>query len=283
VGRDYLAPYNLEVEMSFYGSSFIFNGTSSEIFDLRIFEFEPSNPADSPTGGDSSIYEQWLYRRDVPYFYGRYYEAPFEFDFTVGSFSPIDGATRNAIQSWLLGRPTYLPLQIVQDDLSDITFNVIITQTIGKYVGNLNYAMSLHARCDRPWAIYSPPTLIKSYSGSGVVSETFNYLNASAYGGYNRPQVTFTMNTAGSPTNYFSLINQTEDSRETRFEHLTPLEKITLENDKGIIVSSASALRMENFTTKNFVRLLNGVNTLTISGNISEFTLGTTFARIVGG
>lgn len=266
--------------MAFYGSSFIYDGIPSENYDLRIFEFEPSNPADGVVGGDASIMEEWLYRRDVPYFYGRYYETPFEFDFTVGSFNAIDGTTRNAIQRWLLGSPTYKELNIVQDDISDVSFNVIFTQSTNKYVGNLNYALSLHARCDRPWGVYSPPILVKTYS-SGSVNESINYLNASSYGGYNKPTITFTMSSSASP-NYFSIINTSENNRTFRFDNITPSEKITVDNDKGIITSSASALRMSNFN-KNFLRLIQGVNTLQVSGCVVEFTLSTEFARIVGG
>lgn len=268
--------------MSFYGKSFIYDGVSSEIYDLRILDFNPSNPSDGISGGDVSVNDVWLYRREMPYFYGRYYQAPLEFDFTVGSYSKIDGMTRSAIQSWLIGRSQYLPLRIVQDDISDVVFNSIITQSAQKYVGNLNYGLNLHVKCDRPWAIYYPPTITKTYSNSGSpVSETFNYYNASVYSGYNKPTVSFTIDNSSGSTNYFSIINATDSSREFRFDDLTPGETITVDNDKGIITSSASALRMTDFN-KNFFRTRQGLNSLTISGNISNFTLSAIFAKGVG-
>lgn len=263
--------------MSFWGSSFIFDDVQSEVYDLRLFDFEPSNPSSIGEGGDALINEQWLYRREVPYFYGRYYESPLEFDFTVGSFSPIDGATRHAISAWLLGRSNYLPLRIVQDDIVDITFNVIFTISPRLYVGNLNYALSLHARCDRPWGLYYPPTFVRTYT-INPVSDTANYYNMSTYGGYNKPITTFTMNSAGGTC---TIVNQTDNNRTFTFTGLSPYETMTVDNDKGTIVSSASALRMTNFN-KNFFRLIQGSNDLTISGNISSLYIDAVFSRGVG-
>lgn len=267
--------------MSFYGSSFIFNNVPSEIYDLRVFDFSPSNPGEGQAGGEVKINEQWLYRREKPYFYGRYYDTSLEFDLTVGSFSYIDANTRSAIQEWLLGKSVYLPLRIVQDDLSDITYNVILTQQSNIYIGNLNYALTLHAKCDRPWGIYYPPVLTKTYP-SGSVVESFEYYNSSVYNGYNKPTVTFTIGGGSSiEYNFFSIINETDSDREFRFDNLDPYEVITVDNDKGIITSSGSSLRIGNFN-KNFLRLLQGGNTLSISGSITELKIDSVFARGIG-
>ena len=266
--------------MSFYGDSFVFNGVPSELYDLRIFNFDASGLIGSSAGGDVSIYEQWLYRRESPYFYGRYYQSSLEFDFTVGSFSHIDGNSRHAIETWLLGKSTYLPLRIVQGDIADVVYNVILSRSTHQYIGNLNYALTLHAKCDRPWAITYPPTLTKTYS-NGLHTETFDYFNASSYGGYNHPVITFTVDTSGSSTNYFSLINANDNNREFRFSGLTPLEQIVVDNDKGIITSSTAALRMNKFNQK-FFRTVQGLNVLTLSGYFTEFTLDAVFASGVG-
>ncbi len=266
--------------MSFYGSSFIYDGVASELYDLRIFEFEPSNPASSPVAGDASINEKWLYRRETPYFYGRYYETPLEFDFTVGSFSYIDGGARHAIESWLLGRAGYKQLRIVQDDIYEIVFNAIFTLSTHLYVGNLNYALTLHARCDRPWGLYYPPTLKKTYLAGGM-SDSFSYFNDSSYEGYNKPIITFTTDVSASSTNYFSIINTSDSNREFRFDKLNPIETITVDNDRGIITSDAGLLRMGNFN-KNFFRLVQGRNDLVLTGYITDFTIDAIFPKGVG-
>jgi len=250
----------------------------SEIYDLRIFDFNPSSPATSSSGGDVNIYEEYIYRKPKPYFYGRYYQSSLEFDLTVGSFSYIDGNTRHAIESWLIGKSTYLPLRIVQDDISDIVYNCIITKSSQNYVGNLNYGLNLHVKCNSPWAEQLQPTLTKTFSG-GLYSTTFTYLNSSAYNGYNYPTITFTMDVTAT---YFSIINASDSNREFRFTTLTPLETITVDNDREMITSSiAGQLRMSNFNG-NFFRLIQGSNSLTVSGYFTNFTLDTTFFKGVG-
>lgn len=266
---------------SFFGKSFIFDGIPSETYDLRIFDFNPSNPGSSTGGGNVSIIEEWLYRRSKPYFYGRYYQTSLEFDLVVGSYNYIDGETRNAIQLWLLGKNEYLPFRIVQDDISGIVFNAILTQGDPIYIGNLNYALTIHVKCDGPWAIYYPPVITKTYS-SGSALETFDYINSSVYNGYNRPTISFTM--SGSivdSSGSFVIINNTDNGRRFGFTDLAANETITVDNDKGIITSSGSSLRMANFN-KNFLRLLQGVNSLTISGSITNLTITSIFERGVG-
>lgn len=267
----------LEVQMAFWGKSFIFNGISSENYDLRILDFDIANPVVSPSGGDVSIKEEWLYRRETPYFYGRFYETSLEFDFTVGSFSAIDGATRNAIQTWLLGKNTYLPLRIVQDDISDITYNVIFTRAPNSYVGNVNYALTLHAKCDRPWGLYYPPVFTKIYPG-GLMSDSFTYLNKSTYSGYNKPTISFTMDGTGGS---FSIINASDNNRQFLFTGLSPYETMTIDNDKGIITSSTGNLRITNFN-KNFFRLPQGINNLSLAGYITDFSMTCVFPRGIG-
>ncbi len=265
--------------MSMYGKSFIFNGTPSELFDLRIIsDFGVSSPVSSPAGGDVTIKEDWIYRREVPYFYGRYYQSSLEFDITVGSYSAIDGATRHAIETWLLGKNTYLPLRIVQDDISHITYNVIFTKSNNIYAGNFNYALGLHVKCDLPWGLYYPADTIITWADGPIANYTFDYYNGSSYSGYNRPTLTFTMGTYGD---YFSLINTTDNDREFRFDGLTTGEIITVDNDHQIITSSLGNLRMANFN-KNFFRLIQGTNSLSISGYITELTISAVFPRGVG-
>lgn len=266
---------------SFYGKTIIFNDIPSEVYGLRIFDFNPLNPNTSNGGGDVSISEEWLYRREVPYFYGRYYQSPLEFDITLGSYSYIDGDTRNAIQSWLLGKNTYLPLRIVQDDISGVVFNAILTKGDPIYVGNLSYAITVHARCDRPWGTYTPPVVTKTYA-SGSALDTFDYINSSVYSGYNKPTITFTMSGSivGS-SGSFVIINNTDSGRRFGFTGLVANETIVVDNDKGIITSSGSSLRMANFN-KNFFRLIQGVNNITISGSPSNVSIASVFAKGVG-
>ena len=266
--------------MSFYGNSFTYNGIPSELYDLRIFGFDitsTSSPSDSPAGGDVNIIEQWITRKDKPYYYGRTYSTPLEFDFTVGSFNSIPSDTRSAIEGWLIGQMNYQPLQIIQDDLMNTVFNVIFSKATNSYVGNVNYSLNLHARCDRPWGIYYPPLVTKTYNTNPILDE-FTYYNGSDNSDYNHPQLVITMNNYGGN---FTLFNRNDNNRQFIFTGLSANEVITIDNDKEILSSSLGYLRMGNFN-KNFFRLLQGNNILNLSGNISQFTLSSVWAKKVG-
>ena len=260
----------------FYGASFTYNNVPSELYDLRILNFD-SSPGDSSAGSETSIVEKWIYRKDRPYYYGRTYQNSLEFDFTVGSFSPIPGNIRDRIEAWLVGQMTYQPLRIIQDDIMDSVFNVIFTKAPTKYIGNVNYALTLHAKCDRPWAIFYPPVLRKTYSSSPAI-EVFKYNNLSDDSNYNKPIITFTMNSSGGD---LSITNSTDSLRVFNFTGLDPYEFVTVDNDRQIITSSTGKLRMSTFN-KNFFRLIRGVNDLSIFGNISNFTMTSIWAKKIG-
>ncbi len=264
----------------FYAKSFIFNGVPSEVYDLQIFNFESGGVRDGPAGSDSTIYQKWPYRKSKPYFYGTSQNTPLEFDFTVGSENAISGDMRNLIEKWLLGQRGYLPLQIIQDDLDGIIYNVFLTKATTKYIGNLNYGLNLHAQCDAPWGFSFPQTLTKTYSGSAIVSETFDFYNESANSDYLYPELSFTTSDIGTS---FSLTNLTDDTtRIFAFTDISAGETMTVDCDREIISSSTGLLRMPKFSRK-FFRLLPGNNSLNMVGGITEFTMTYSFAKKVGG
>lgn len=264
----------------FNGKSFLFDDIPSENYDLRILNFETGGLKDGPAGSDLTIHQKWPYRKSKPYYYGRSQNIPLEFDFTVGSESAISGDMRNIIEDWLLGQSGYSPLQIIQDDLDGIIFNVIFTKASTKYVGNLNYALTLHAQCDAPWGFAYPQTLTKTYSGSAIVNETFDFYNESADADYLYPEITFFTSDIGTS---FSLTNLTDDTtRAFSFTDISAGELMTVDCDRQIISSSTGLLRMPNFSRK-FFRLLPKNNSLTMVGGITSFTMTYQFAKKVGG
>jgi hypothetical protein len=264
--------------MSFYGSSFTYNGVPSEVYDLRILNFNASSPSDSPAGSDVNIVEKWVYRQDHPYYFGRIYQTPLEFDFTVGSFNSIPADMRSAAESWLVGQMSYQPLQIIQDDMANTVFNVIFTKASTTYIGNVNFALNLHARCDRPWGLYYPPRIVKNYIVEPMIDQ-FIYNNQSDNPDYNKPQIVFTMNNSGGD---FTITNYSDNSRQFIFTGLYPNEIMTIDNDLEIISSNLGYLRMGHFN-KKFFRMVQGVNDLIIKGSISKFIMSPVWAKKVGG
>jgi phage-related protein len=260
----------------FYGAEFVYGGVSSVNYDLRIMNFG-SSEGDSNAGGDVSIISDWIVRRPKAFYFGRSQNTPLEFDFTVGSFNPVPGWMRSKIENWLIGSMNYMPLQIIQDDIQIVTYNVIITKATNKYIGNLNYAINLHAYCDAPWGFESLKTFTKSYVLVGVKNETFNFYNGSDNPDYLYPSISFTLDFLGTD---FTLTNNSE-VRSSIFTGLSTGETITID-DKFQITSSTGLHRMSNFN-KKFFRLLPGMNSITILGSIYNFSMAYQFARKIGG
>lgn len=262
----------------FYGSDFIFNNISSQLYDLRILNFETSGVQNSSAGSESTLFQKWVYRKPKPYFYGRSQNIPLEFDLEIGSFDPIAGFSRTAIEEWLLSKSTYLPFQVVQEDISKVIFDVIFSKGENKYVGNIQRGMTLHGKCNAPWGYESPKTLIKTYVGGGIAYETFNFYNGSDDSEYLYPQINFTMNGGG---NYFTLTNTSDNNRIFSFTGLSTGEVMTVDNNLQQMISSTGLLRMDNFNRK-FFRLIPGMNVLILTGGISNFNMTYSFARKVG-
>jgi hypothetical protein len=273
---------------SFYGASIIFDDVPSETYDLRILSFDAGGVSDGNAGANVEIYSKTIYRKPKPYFYGVSVNKPLEFDITLGSANPISGMNRDLISRWLLGQRTYKKLQIVQDDIADTYFNVIFVSATNKYVGNVQYGITLHAICDAPWGFTYPKTISYTFTGNNFVSFDFDLYNDGADADYNYPYVEFTLNGVGS-TYGFNMYNLDDGNRRFGFNGLGANEKITVDNYLQVITSSTGQYRlncMYNTVSpyvKNWFRLVPGINHLTVSAGIGNFKLIYSFARKIGG
>ena len=118
---------------SFYAKNIIFDGISSDTFGLINAAFE-TGKQDSNAGSESTILQKYIPRRTTPYYYGRMQNTPLPISLTLFSENAIDGKSRSRISAWLLGRMDYLPLNIVQADLDNVTFYVIFTKKENEFI-----------------------------------------------------------------------------------------------------------------------------------------------------
>lgn len=268
----------------FYGDYFIFDNVMSESYNLRILNFEQTGGTeDSPAGSESTVYQTWLYRKQKPYFYGKSMNTPLTFDLTIGSLDPITGVDRSFISKWLLGRNTYLPLKICQDDIADVYFNVLFTSAENKYVGNIQRGLTLHAQCDAPYGFTEEKSVSYTFSNGVIQNLDFTFDNNSDDSDYLYPKIEFKTNDIG---NSISLINHTDGERAFIFSGsattpLTANETVTVNNYTQSIVSDGGN-RLGAFNKKWF-RLLPGLNSLTLAGGLYSFKIIYQFARKIGG
>lgn len=265
--------------MSFYGRTIIFDGIPSENYNLMILSFENSGElSETNAGAEVSTFETWIPRRPQPFHYGNYLNTPLEFDITLGAIDPIIGLDRSRIGKWLLGRGTYLKLQICEDDIQNFYINVIFTAT-NKYVGNVQRGITLHAVANSPWWYEMPRTLSYNFTGNTIKNFTADFYNDTDANVYMYPYVDFTLNSIG---NSMSITNITDNNRVFSFTGISPYEHITVDCDKQIITSSTGLYRMTNFN-KQWLRFVPGLNKLHIISGIGILKITYQFARNVGG
>lgn len=265
--------------MAFYARSFTFGGSPCEIFgNLRIFDIDLSANKTSSLGSEAEIMQTWVYRKPKAYYHGRTLNTPLEFDITFGSDTYFPASFRNVVDDWLFAKMGYMQLQILQDDLMDCYFNVILTKGKAVYIGNLQYAFTAHAVCDAPWAWGFTQTLTKTYTSGGIISDSLIFNNLSASADYLYPTIAFTLNSVG---NGITITNYSDSNRAFVFTGLSALETVTVNNDLQLMVSSTGLYRLSKFNN-NWLRFIPKYNSLNITGGLSSYTLTYQFAKKVG-
>lgn len=264
--------------MGFYAKSFTYNGEMSEYYNLQIASMDSGGATSNNGSGSIDIIDDFIFRNPVPYFYGVKYNS--KLSFPVAFFSPdeVTAVDISYIQQWLFGDLQYRNLAIVQPDMDGIYFKCIFTDPQIIKAGNLIRGISGTAICNSQWAFTYPRTITYEY-GSAPSDTEIRFFNNSHYKGYNRPIVSFKMDSSGGD---LSVVNESDDSREFLFESLSARETITTNSSLGQVQSDLGLRRLSNFN-KNFLRLKNGLNVLKVTGNISELSITYEFVRRLGG
>lgn len=259
----------------FNGAEFLYNNQSSLLYDLRIGEFESTGKQEYESGIESEISSDIIYRRSKVNYYGRSVNKPLEIDFTAISFDALSVEDQSLAKAWLLGASKYVPLRIIQDDMSQIYYNCLITKANDIKVGNLGYGFSLHAVCDAPWAWEEQKILNKNYTSGGVETDSFSFFNSSVSQDYLYPTVIFTLNGIGTE---ISIYNVSDSNRLFHFSGLLAGETITANCYDKILTSSTGLYRLSLFN-KNWFRILPGSNTISLVGAISNLQIIYQFAK----
>ena len=251
--------------MSFYGSSFSFDGVSCEEYGLMMYDFDSHTQGNSKYASGMKIMEDRLPMLNRSLFYGAYYEEPLEFTLVFGADEdtaandvPIDRQDVEVIGSWLTGHNEYKWLVIDQPDMEGLRYRCIITDLETIEVGMCKWAFQCTVHCDSPYAYTLPK--IEQYVVDGerdVVLHSRSSANNPYY-----PEIVISLDGSNS----FSITNLSDNNRSTEFTDLPQTtDTIRVSGDTGV-VSAESGLNMyQNF---NFVfpRLVRGDNHLKIMG-----------------
>ena len=253
----------------FYGNSFIYNSIPSENFGLFIRDLDASGINSSMGNSSMEIIEKKVYRKATPYFFGATPSPKLTFDFSAYAEQEIDAEEFALVQKWLFSSTSYKKFQIDQIDLQPIYFNAILNEPKIQRVGNLIQGFSCTVECDSPFAYFFPQTTTYIYTASTVNATETYYNGSNDAGNYLYPNLVITMNNFGGG---ISIINAEDSNRAFVFTDLQANEILTINCGLQTITSSSGLRRLSNFN-KKFLRLVPGVNTLNITGNVASIAM----------
>ena len=238
----------------FNATYFFYDGRSSEEYGLQIADF------DSNTVKETDAYSLTLSLQKTPGAV-RFFHSGIEFDtaptceFSVLSEREIDIMSKRSILSWLTGRKEFKPLRFDGGDNGEFTYYCVFTSVKTIWVSGRCHGFRLTAVFDSPYARLAPTTV--KIEGAGVHTVTINNMS-DIIDGYTYPIVQF----AGTS---IDIVNTSDDpERHFTFSGLLDNEVITVDNETKYISSTAAGEKLSNFTSKKWLRLRQGMNTLAI-------------------
>ncbi len=258
--------------MSYYGISFLYDQKASDEFGLFISDLDATSINKQMGSTNMEIYEQKIYRRASPHFYGSTPSSRLSFDFSAHTEREIDSEEFQKIQKWLFGSKTYKRFQIVQEDLEHIYWMAILNNPQITKVGNLIRGFSCVVECNSPFAFAFPKTTTYAFTNppSGVLQTFYN--SSDDADDYLYPSLVITMDNFGGD---LTITNLDDNSRQFAFTGLYADEVITMDCGLQTLSSSTTLRRLSNFN-KHFLRLVPGVNRLVFSGYVESFVMTTT-------
>lgn len=256
---------------------FVFNGHSLDTLNMQIATFNTENIEENAMYQSTPAIEQAPNAIRI-YGNGAVLEAPPTIELSIvrdaelGEILPYE---RAQIAKWLLGTRMVQPIKFFQGDQTDITYYGFFTNLSTIFVNGYCRGFKLTFQCDSYYA-RGIPTVVNVTNNTGSQhTYTVTINNNSVIDGYVYPTVTF----YGPGV---SIINTTDSAtRAFTFTELSVNERIIVDNETKIITSELGYSRLANFTTKNWLRLRNGYNTLSVTC-YNDVTISCPFYMLIG-
>lgn len=243
-------------------SNFIFDEEASDIYGVRCVSFNSSNGANVVSAGcETDLVIEKANRSHKFYITKQEYTSPMTFNFQIVNYdgSTITPEKESTLKKWLCKRGGYKWFQLEDDRYTEVQYEAIIYNPKIIDVGGVK-GMEFTVSTNSPFG-YSP-TMNKTYSITDTNKTIGFYINTDE-DDYIYPTVTITMAQAGNLT----IANSTEvANRNFTLNNVTVGEVITLNNELPHISSSTSHDVYKDFN-KNWIRLIDGKNTLTFNLN----------------
>lgn len=268
--------------------SFVYDGISSDSFDLCMGWLSDNNEQDLQTGLEVELRRGEMNMvRSRPNHYGAIYNDTLSFEFVIFpkrklSFTFSESAE---INKWLRKSNTYKRLRFIDDESEFINFQAVCTNIIDIVRNGLN-AKQLTFVCDSPFGYMEEIKKVLTTTGSSPKDyKIYNLSDNGIY--YPRVKITVLANYNGT----IKVQNVGDDKTLTvKFDQIIPYngeKAIILDGEKNLItdgsgkVIPAYKIGWDNTDNIYWVRLLENTNTIRVTG-ASTITLYMTFPRKVG-
>ena len=253
--------------MAFWGCSFSFNGIPCEDFDLMVYNLDGASQSSGKFATGVSISEETVSRRWKPFFYGTQFKNKLSFTLVFGiNLKRIENRRYlnrhelEEIATWLTGHNEYLWLEIHQEDLEHIRYKCIVTALEIVDTEMMPVALRATFTCDSPYAYMYPQTFEFPINGETDIS----FFNESSHNGYYMPIVEYEFQGSQS----LQIVNHTDKDDVCSLKNLPlAIQKVTIDNDHCIITTDDGSLNPYPYFNFHFLRLVRGINELTVTGN----------------
>ena len=265
--------------MNFHGAHFEYSGRSSEEYGLIVASInESQNMAVSGSGAE--LVTLFNKRDDRRYYIDTKFDGAFlEYDMEVFSEEPLSVADQRAITKWLFYQRGFKTMYVTVEDDCDgetvrtydgvqkrVHVNCILTDPEKIEGGDGIHGYKFKVNCDSPTGWVETVSKTFEIGGTGSNSSTnISVVTDTDLHEYVYPIVQITMSGGGD----FSIVNQTDSStRLTKFVDLASGTTFRMNGNTNYITSGYYS----KFYDRNFVRLLDGTNNLTITGPVDSIT-----------
>lgn len=246
--------------MSFYGSSFIFDGISGEEYGLRIANIGGFSQSKANFGGELTIHEDRINGRSTGLHYGATANKALSFpiSFTVCNDNQhLDRYESAAVAGWLTGHTQYKRLCIEQPDMESITYRCLITKLEAQEVGGWTVGYTATVTCDGPYAYRHWADTVATCSGASA----YLYRNMSNVNGYYRPIVEIEC------TGTSLSIENVTDGSVFVLEGMSDVDRTIHIDCLNQVITDSAGTNLYACASGRMPRFLRGDNQLNLTGN----------------
>lgn len=254
---------------NFIGTSFTFDGETSDSHKVMLVKVGEGGMIPTSIGGGRSPVEEWVANRHQPFYYKTRME-PRNLSITIMLNTPAtptltwDTSTRADVFTWLYGDFGYKDFKSSDSIYID---KIFFTNPLEFTTANLDdgyITLSAQALPHRYTEVQTTTTVVSSTPTSVTIDCQQNIMSPQGdY--YFYPTITATIGSSGT----LRIVNGSDSGRIFEITGLSAGEVVTIDNALKIVSGTVHTNIISGLTNKNWFRLKNGSNSLSIT------TLGT--------